>query len=257
MGRPVKPIPVGTVFLRLTVIGPAEPINGYGGASLVRCSCGVEKVVRNQNLRSGGVQSCGCYARERASERAIKTPPRRKHGASHSPTYTSWRCMINRCLLPTCTNYPRYGAKGVKVCERWADDKEGFQNFLADMGERPSLAHSIDRIEGPDYEPGNCRWATRPQQNQNVGLKKSNSTGYKGIGEDRRNGVWWASIKANGTTYGIGRYSTKEEAALAYNVASEELHGKHGIRNELPPMDREIVERVTAVVKAVLNKKRG
>jgi hypothetical protein len=82
-----------------------------------------------------------------------------------SPTYKSWDNMITRCSRPCHGSYPEYGGAGITVCERWHD----FANFLADMGERPSLHHSIDRW--PDshgnYEPGNCRWATRMQQSAN------------------------------------------------------------------------------------------
>jgi hypothetical protein len=82
-----------------------------------------------------------------------------------SPTYSSWQMMKSRCQNPNFPSYEEYGKRGVLVCERW----QVFENFLADMGERPSLDYSIDRF--PDktgkYEPGNCRWATRRQQNLN------------------------------------------------------------------------------------------
>jgi len=80
-----------------------------------------------------------------------------------SPTYRSWACMIYRCSSPSCGSYSRYGAKGVTVCDRW----KVFANFLADMGERPT-GKFIDRKDNTKgYEPGNCRWATRKEQNQN------------------------------------------------------------------------------------------
>jgi len=81
-----------------------------------------------------------------------------------SPTYKSWDNMITRCLRPSHGSYATYGGAGITVCERWRD----FVNFLADMGERPSLFHSIDRIDGSKgYEPGNCRWATQLEQARN------------------------------------------------------------------------------------------
>jgi hypothetical protein len=85
-----------------------------------------------------------------------------RHGWSKTPTYVSWRAMRSRCRTPSNASYPTYGGRGITVCERWLK----FENFLADMGKRPSLDHSIDRID-PDgnYEPGNCRWLTRAEQN--------------------------------------------------------------------------------------------
>lgn len=87
------------------------------------------------------------------------------HGLTNTITYVSWEAMNQRCYDRKSINYRRYGGRGVMVCQRW---RESFPSFLADMGERPSLAHSLDRIDnnGP-YEPGNCRWATDKQQSRN------------------------------------------------------------------------------------------
>lgn len=91
-----------------------------------------------------------------------------KHGEAYkgqeSAEYRSWRAMKNRCTNPNNAAYPRYGGRGIAVCARW----DSFENFLFDMGRRPSPKHSIDRINNDgDYEPGNCRWATSSQQNSN------------------------------------------------------------------------------------------
>lgn len=83
---------------------------------------------------------------------------------SKTPTYVSWRAMVSRCTDPGNASYPSYGGRGIKVCDRWLN----FENFLADMGPRLSLDHSIDRENRDcDYEPGKCRWATREEQNAN------------------------------------------------------------------------------------------
>lgn len=82
----------------------------------------------------------------------------------HTPTYRTWNMMLARCRNPNFPGFRYYGARGISVCERWLS----FQNFLADMGERPSLDHSIDRIDsGRGYEPSNCRWATHKEQRRN------------------------------------------------------------------------------------------
>jgi hypothetical protein len=85
-----------------------------------------------------------------------------KHGWSRTPTYKTWSSMHGRCEDPRNASYKWYGARGIKVCERWAS----FENFLADMGERPSMDHQIDRRDSEgDYTPENCRWLTRAENN--------------------------------------------------------------------------------------------
>jgi len=90
-----------------------------------------------------------------------------KHGharnGQESGAWRSWRAMHDRCYRPTAINYRLYGARGIRVCDRW----RVYLNFLADMGERPA-GKSIDRINNDgNYEPGNCRWATRSEQQRN------------------------------------------------------------------------------------------
>lgn len=83
-----------------------------------------------------------------------------------SSEYNSWRSMIGRCTRTKNNRYERYGGRGIKVCDRWL---ESFPDFLTDMGPKPTPNHSIDRYPDPDgdYEPGNCRWATREEQEAN------------------------------------------------------------------------------------------
>ena len=126
---------------------------------LCRCDCGGEIVVRGHSLSKavagkGGTRSCGCMAREKEE----------KHGMSRTRTYRIWHMMRQRCGNPNYTNYSFYGGRGIAVCERWSD----FENFFADMGEAPP-GLSIDRIDNSKgYEPGNCRWASRQQQQNNM-----------------------------------------------------------------------------------------
>lgn len=91
------------------------------------------------------------------------------------PEYAVWCMLKQRCNNPRNAKYPRYGGRGIRVCERWQDS---FADFLADMGERPSADHSIDRIDNDgNYEPVNCRWATRAEQNAN----RSTSFAVRGL----------------------------------------------------------------------------
>lgn len=96
---------------------------------------------------------------------------RTTHGLSKTPEYRAWASMWQRCTNPKNIRYERYGARGITVCERW----ERFENFLSDMGNRPSPDHSLDRKENDgNYQPENCRWATRSEQQQNKGEYPAN-----------------------------------------------------------------------------------
>lgn len=92
-----------------------------------------------------------------------------KHGYRHKNLYGVWKSMKARCLYPSQYAYRWYGARGITICERW----HTFANFLADMGDRPSEAHSIDRIDvNGNYEPSNCRWVTWDVQVANKRVRK-------------------------------------------------------------------------------------
>lgn len=95
---------------------------------------------------------------------------RKRKPRNRSLTYRTWDIMIQRCTNPKCTTYHKYGGRGITVCDRW----RSFANFLADMGERPTKTHTIDRFpnQSGNYEPGNCRWATKQQQSRNLKSNK-------------------------------------------------------------------------------------
>ncbi|MES0207901.1 hypothetical protein NKJ93_02225 [Mesorhizobium sp. M0028] len=89
-----------------------------------------------------------------------------KHGKTGSPEYFTWAGMRQRCSNPKTPNYDRYGGRGISVCSRWANS---FVNFYTDMGPRPSIGHTIERLENDgDYEPGNCVWAVKKRQANNT-----------------------------------------------------------------------------------------
>jgi hypothetical protein len=150
----------GQNFGRLTVIERVTPV-GVRPKWLCQCSCGEQIVVSRAGLRNGHSRSCGCLHRERTSRLGKGNL---RHGATSTPTWTSWRGMIRRCTETTNDHWRLYGGRGIKVCERW---RYSFENFLADMGERPE-GLTLDRIDPDgDYEPENCRWTTPLVQRHN------------------------------------------------------------------------------------------
>jgi hypothetical protein len=160
---------VGQIFDRLTVIEFAGyRLNPNGSKHALwkcRCICDKETIVRGCNLHSKLVKSCGCLKRE-ATARRCTTHGHSRRGAM-TREYNAWRAMKNRCLLVTCTQYPLYGGRGITICQPWA---ESFEAFYEDMGPCPP-GRELDRINNDgNYEPSNCRWATRLQQMRNVGV---------------------------------------------------------------------------------------
>lgn len=132
---------------------------------MCRCDCGAEKLINGYSLRKGLTKSCGCLQAETTAARSTKHGNAKRNRTS--PEYNIWAGMMGRCYVSTHTSYGRYGALGIKVCERW----HRFENFLADMGMRPA-GKSIGRIDGlGDYELKNCRWETSVEQANN---RKSN-----------------------------------------------------------------------------------
>lgn len=175
----------GQRFGRLTVIDRGGTLRGYA-VWVCKCDCGVLTEARGDRLRNGRRTSCG-------DRKKHPLGPQRKYKTrGEFLAHESWVNIRRRCLDPETVNFHKYGGRGITICERW---QESFENFFADMGERPSARHSIDRIDTRgNYEPGNCRWATTTVQN----LNRVNTKWIEIDGQQRK---LWEVIQERGLEY--------------------------------------------------------
>lgn len=230
---------IGLRFGRLVVLSKDND-NSQKRMWLCQCDCGNKKSVRVDHLKSGATTSCGCYNREIASKN------NKRHGMSGTPEHSAWYHLIQRCEKPTDSRFHCYGARGIKVCERWKG-KNGFANFIKDMGPRPGPEYSIDRINNnDDYKPSNCKWSTRIEQANNKSINivisyqgetKTLKEWSRVLGFDYKN--VWERIKSLGWSFEKAIKMEKKETVrclVEYNGVTKtitqwcnELHLNYGM----------------------------
>ena len=196
----------GPVFGKLTVIEFAGRNTLKKILWRCRCECGGETTVPSGSLVTGNTSSCGCVV------------PNLKHGGHKNASYNTWRAMIRRCTVPTDKDYPRYGGRGVSVCQEWME----YTRFVADMGE-PVGDETLDR-KNPygDYNKENCRWAGVQTQNRNVRIRQNSKTGVIGV-STVKTGKFMAKITVGKKAFYSKCFVTLEEAAAARKEL-ERLH---------------------------------
>lgn len=205
----------GDVFGRLTVIGKPEKRGNFKFYPCI-CKCGNKCTVNIYKLNSGHTRSCGCLQKETVKNMSTK------HGFRYHPLYNTWAGMKKRCDHPSGTNKEWY--KGITYCDSW----KSFENFLADMGERPSVRHSLGRIDNAlGYTKENCRWENDTQQVRNrkrFSVKYEHPDRIPGVVFNKKEGVWRAHITIDYRRIHLGRFKSIYEAIEARRDAEKEYN---------------------------------
>ncbi len=212
----------------LTYICEAEPKiywdkNGNKRVKLRKafflCECGGLTESYITDVKLGKSKACSCIKDGKARERLTT------HGNSGHPLYSTWEAMKRRCYNKTQNKYHLYGGRGIKVCDRWLENDDGFKNFVTDMGTRPE-GFTLDRIDSNgDYSPENCRWADLSNQGYNKRLTAANTSGSVGVSYDKFNKKWLASITKDYVHKNLGRFDLFEDAVNARRKAELEYYG--------------------------------
>jgi hypothetical protein len=197
----------GQRYERLLVLGRAPKADNPKDTNArwhCKCDCGRLTIAYGGDLARGKVKSCGCFDADQKF----------KHGLSRSNTHLIWRGMFQRCENPRNTSYKNYGARGITVAPEWRD----FAVFIADMGERPSRNHTIERNDndGP-YSKANCRWALMSEQLNN----KRTSRILTAFGREQTLGEWAKEYGLNWYTLRgrLDRCGWNLEEALTQSLA--------------------------------------
>jgi hypothetical protein len=189
---------------------PTEKSKEKKHLGIYKCSCGVHFKSYTVSINSGNTKSCGCYNKVMTKE-ANTT-----HGLSKHILYKTWQYMINRCNNPKNKRYKDYGERGITVCERWMK----FENFRDDMFSKWQEGLSIDRIDvNGNYEPSNCRWATKEVQSRNTRpIQSNNTSGFRGVSFQPTRNKWVSYIMVSYKRKTLGRFNTALEAAKSYDA---------------------------------------
>lgn len=201
---------IGKQFGRLTILNIFRDKDKNAKFAHCKCLCGKEKDIMIYDILREHTVSCGCYCRELIIKNSTT------HGLKDHPLYGSWCNMIDRCENPNNPGYINYGGRGIKICKEWRNNAGKFVNWCLENGWGENL--TIDRIDvNGNYEPSNCRFATRHIQSVNQRIRKDNPSGYKGIYQKKDSNSWISCIRVNKKQIHIGSFKSKREALEARN----------------------------------------
>lgn len=198
--RQPDPAP-GERFFRLKFVGMTGRLDADGRrVAEFSCDCGADVVAPVGRVRQGKPKSCGCFRADETRKRGKSNLGLRRRlvplgmRVDEHPDYWIWQGLRQRCNNPKAPDFGNYGGRGIRVCPAW---ENSFDSFRAGMGPRPSLSHSIDRINNDgDYEPGNCRWASMSEQANN----KRTNTVLEHNGRRQNVSQWATETGINVTT---------------------------------------------------------
>ena len=188
--------------------------------------CGTKFRASINSVKRGNTKSCGCYHKRRIKESNIT------HGLGTTRLYNIWGDIKRRTLNSKHKNYNDYGGRGITICDEWKNDFMSFYNWAILNGYSDEL--SIDRIDNDgNYEPSNCRWATRTIQSRNQRVYKNNTSGYKGVRFIKDRNKYGSYINVDKKGVFLGYFLTPVEGAIAYNNYIIENNLEGYILNEI------------------------
>lgn len=228
MGRtPTLFVQQGQRFGRGVVIDPEIKVqSGKTERRGVRmqCDCGTVYEAEIAALLGRGTSrktSCGCARRDHIRAVAYRGGAKPRHGMSRHPLYATWALMLQRCENPKFHKYPRYGGRGIEVCDRWHDVRQFVLDIEIEIGPRPT-GRTLDRINNDgNYEPGNVQWSTLRRQASNRG--QTGRSRHHGVHWEKHSGKWLSRVF-------LGRFDDEEQAAEMYRRAVEVLEREGIIR---------------------------
>lgn len=207
---------LGKKFGRLVVVEKAGHDKWGNDLWKSECLCGKNLTTRGAHLRKGKTKSCGCLNAELSGNRA------RTHGMTKKSIWKIWRGMLNRCNNKNYHEYRYYGGRGITVCKRWLD----FESFFKDMGDRPQGLTLERKDNNKGYYLGNCKWATRIEQNRNHSLHKNNKTGSVGTHWCKRSKRYIAQIGVAGKHIHLGSFINLKNAIVARKNGEQKYWSK-------------------------------
>lgn len=197
----------------LGMIYPNENSKYKRKYGLYKCYCGVEFRANQYDVKTGHTTSCGCFHKQKLRER--NSLLKSTHGKSKEYLYKVWFDMKRRCYSEKSKDFFEYNGRGITICDEWLD----VDNFISDMKDSYSKGLKIDRINNNlGYSKDNCRWVSQNIQSRNTRiLRKTNTSGYRGVTFHKKQGKFHSKICVNSKTIHIGTFPTAIEAAKAYD----------------------------------------